>query len=368
MEIIVECQITLTDWMGMIDEMIGLILHHRTPFTFNISKLNIHNFHMRQTRHFKWLLSMLEKRVTSSRYHSFLALTLVGLDSETPFLVFKMESKSSWNETETLAPVIVPQVSQSSAFLLQQILYFTLSGYYRSMSRIFYDFSEEFSQLANVHVYGMAATGPNVLAFSHLNDPGEQEVLKATCEVYSHWNLLKEVYYNRVSLSNKLEALLSVVPGPMKTIYCYHCYLMKNDLSYLAETHHAEGVENLNLEYNNLQGLSEYLCTFLRRAPHLKILNLKGTGMTEEERIGVLCALQECPDLDTLVLFEDDGMVSSECYQTMTQLACTLPNLKTFFMFPLRYEPFDKIYRKSVVNTCKTVLTDSGRNDLQLWY
>ena len=71
MEIIVECQITFTDWLGMIDEMIGLILHHQSPFTFNIARLNIDNFHVRQTRHFKWLLSMLEKKVLHSVSLSF---------------------------------------------------------------------------------------------------------------------------------------------------------------------------------------------------------------------------------------------------------------------------------------------------------
>lgn len=236
------------------------------------------------------------------------------------------------------------------------------------MSRIFYDFSEEFSELSNVHVYGMAATGPNILAFSNPNEPGEQDVLEATCQVFSHWQSLQEVYYNRVSLTNKLGPLLSTLQKPLKTIYCYHCYLGEKDVKYLAESHHAKAVQTLILDYNTLEGFGEYICDFITNAPCLRILNLKGTDLTEEERINVLCALQTCPNMDTLVLYEEDNMVSTECYETMVQLACVLPNLKTFYLFPFRYEPFDQIYRKAVLDMCQEILISNERTDLQLWY
>ena len=252
--------------------------------------------------------------------------------------------------------------------LLQKILYFTLSGFFRSMSRIFYDFAEEFSELSNVKIYGMAATGPNILAFSNPNEPGEQEILEATCEVYTHWKSVQEVYYNRISLTNKFGELLSSLQKPLKTIYCYHCYLTEKDIRYLADSHHAKAVETLILDYNNLGGLGEYICSFIASAPHLRILNLKGTELNEEERIEVLCALQACPNMDTLVLYEEDNMVSTECYETMVQLACALPNLKTFYLFPLRYKPFDQIYRETVVGSCQGILGASDRTDLELWY
>ena len=236
------------------------------------------------------------------------------------------------------------------------------------MSRIFYDFTEEFSQLSNIKIYGMAATGPNILAFSNPNEPREQEVLEATRSVYSNWKSLREIYYNKISLSNKFGAMLSNLQEPLKTIYCYHCYLTEDDIRYLAECHHAKTVETLILDYNNLGGFGKYICSFIGNAPHLKILNLKGTGLHEEERIEVLGALQACPNMDTLVLYEDDNMVSQECYETLVQLSCTLPNLKTFYIFPLRYEPFDQIYRETVVESCQQVLTASKRTDLALWY
>ena len=248
------------------------------------------------------------------------------------------------------------------------ILYFTLSGFFRSVSRIFYDFSEEFSELINIHIHAMAATGPNVLAFSQPNQPSEQEVLEATCRVHSHWKSLEEIYYNRVSLTNKLGPLLSNFRGPLKTIYCYHCYLNESDIRYLAESHHAKTVQVLTLDYNKLKGLGEYICSFVSNAPNLTILNLKGTGLDEDERINLLCALQACPNIHTLVLYEDDDMVSIQCYETMVQLACTLSALTTFFIFPLRYDPFDQIYRQSIVDTCQEILVTSDRSDLELWY
>ena len=256
----------------------------------------------------------------------------------------------------------------SCCIFLQMIVYFTLSGFFRSVSRIFYDFSEEFSELINVHIYAMAATGPNILAFSQPNEPSEQQVLEATCYVHSKWKSLEEIYYNRVSLTNKLGPLLSNLQGPLKTIYCYHCYLNQNDISYLAHSHHAKAVEALTLDYNKLEGLGEHICSFVANAQSLKILHLKGTGLAEDERINLLCALQECPNIHTLVLYEDDNMVSMECYEMMVQLSCNLSALKTFYLFPLRYGPFDQIYRQSIVDSCQEILVTNNRLDIELWY
>ena len=64
-EIHVDCQANLSDWMSMADEFFGLIVSHRTPFTIKIHRLSVTNYQMRQAPGLRWLLAMIDKEVSS---------------------------------------------------------------------------------------------------------------------------------------------------------------------------------------------------------------------------------------------------------------------------------------------------------------
>ena len=65
LKVLTDCQINMTDWVAMIDEMTALILQHHTPFRMVITKLSVESFHQRETPHLRWLLSMIDPKVSS---------------------------------------------------------------------------------------------------------------------------------------------------------------------------------------------------------------------------------------------------------------------------------------------------------------
>ncbi len=251
---------------------------------------------------------------------------------------------------------------------MQGILYLTVSGFRRSMAILFSYFEEEFSQFENLHVFGTASTGPNVLVYSNPGEPGEMDELKALVSVYSHWRNLAELYYNDVSLTNKLGALLTALQNPLKVLYCYRCYLKEKDIADLADSHHCTGMEALTLEKNKLQYLGHYLCSFIAKSPNLKNLNVKDTLLTEEEKVNVLCALQGCDKVETLVMYDKESIESVEGYETMIQLACAIPSMNEFYIFPLKHEEFDAFYREDIEEKCGEIQKSTGRKDLSFYY
>ena len=62
---ILDCQLNLSDWIGMNDEILGLVLHTMTPFRLKVNKLSITNFHVRNTDCFKWFLNTIDSEVRS---------------------------------------------------------------------------------------------------------------------------------------------------------------------------------------------------------------------------------------------------------------------------------------------------------------
>ncbi len=251
---------------------------------------------------------------------------------------------------------------------LQGILYLTVSGFRRSMAILFSYFQEEFSQFENLHVYGTASTGPNVLVYSNPGEPSEMDELSALVSVHSHWNSLSELYYNDVSLANKLGALLMALKNPLKVLYCYKCYLKEKDIEDLADSHHCTGMEALTLEKNKLQYMGHHLCSFIEKSPNLKNLNIKDTLLTEEEKVNVLCALQGCGKVETLVMYDKESIESVEGYETMIQLACVIPSMKHFYIYPLKHEEFDAFYREEVEQRCEEIQKTNGRKDLNFYY
>ena len=65
-EIHIDSEANLSQWVSMADEILGLMVAARTPFRYKVSKLAINNFHMRQSQHLRWLLSMIDKKVGRS--------------------------------------------------------------------------------------------------------------------------------------------------------------------------------------------------------------------------------------------------------------------------------------------------------------
>ncbi len=68
-DIYMETNVSLDEWTGLLDEMLGLVLQQQTHFKLKITKIAVNNFHIRQAKQLRWLLSITDKQVCSGPSH-----------------------------------------------------------------------------------------------------------------------------------------------------------------------------------------------------------------------------------------------------------------------------------------------------------
>lgn len=241
-------------------------------------------------------------------------------------------------------------------------------GYRRSIACSLHDVYEELKALPHLVRFTWATAGPKLLKVFGSDGPTDEEILVKSADVLHAWKELKEVFFNGVTLKNQLAILLHALPNPLEVIYLNKNDLGISDLNYLSYCHHLSTLRELTLERTDLSGLGEYVVELARNAGSLVYFSIKDTNIQEHHRIQVVEALQEAMVLRILSIYDGDGMLSDDGYQVIVHLACNIPSLKYFYLFPFNYEPFEKTLRQQVLMAATQILAEHKRQDLQLAY
>ena len=226
---------------------------------------------------------------------------------------------------------------------------------------------EHLAQLHNLKSVYIATTGP-VVGYFGVDHPTMDEVFEKMSEIFSNWHFLEQFNTSRMVLTNKLPRLFGSLQYPLTNINLYAARLSKEDLSYLATSHHMGSLQQVELAYNDFRGMATELCDMLRNASSLTVLSLKMSEMQLHEKVQVMQALQSCPNLHKLAMYENEDMLSTAGYDTVIELACLLPWLKEFYIFPFQYKPFELFFRTTVYTSACRILDEQKRTDLKLLY
>ena len=65
-QICLESTVSLTEWVAMIDDIIGLCTQDLSPFRYGFTKLSVDNFYIVDSKLLKWLLSVINIEVKQS--------------------------------------------------------------------------------------------------------------------------------------------------------------------------------------------------------------------------------------------------------------------------------------------------------------
>ena len=213
----------------------------------------------------------------------------------------------------------------------------------------------------------ISTTGP-VMGYLGPEHPTGEELHLETVRIFSNWHCLCELYTSRVVLTDQVAGLLGALRQPLTKINLYSARLSGDDISYLARSHHIEHLQQIEIAYNDFRGKGEELCDMLRNASSLAVLGLKMSLLRLHEKIQVMQVLQNCLMLHTLAMYENEDMLSTSGYETIVDLACAVPSLQEFYIFPIEYKPFALFFRSAVWARCCEILCRQNRTDLKLFY
>ena len=228
-----------------------------------------------------------------------------------------------------------------------------------------WDIGDFLQRFENIHSFGMGTMGPKLLTYA---EPSVEEITLATCQVLNKWRHLSELHLLGTVLKLQVNHLLSAIPNTLKKLKLAACSLHRFDLLSVANSHHVNHLEDLNLEKNDLRGMGNELCTVLKKSSCLVNLSLKETNLTLEDKIEVLNVLQGSKTINLLLLYENEAMVTAEGYIAMIEMGCHIVSLKKFYLFPFNYKPFEVSLRRIVESSCCKLLTKHNRDDLCLAY
>ena len=63
MEIYLDTKVSLTEWIAMIDQIIGLSTQQLSPFRFKFTQLSVDNFTIEDSKLLKWFLEVADLEV-----------------------------------------------------------------------------------------------------------------------------------------------------------------------------------------------------------------------------------------------------------------------------------------------------------------
>lgn len=221
--------------------------------------------------------------------------------------------------------------------------------------------------LTGLKKFGLGTSGPKMKLLGE-SDPTSEELLQNSLEILGCWPNLKELYFIGLTMTCEVEQWLEAVCNPLEKLILYACKVSTADLEYLSQSNHLSALQELGMEHTNLRGMGGLLCEIIHNAPNLTLLNLKDSQLQLHEKTDILYALQTRQIIQTLLLFENEDMLSTAGYEVVTELACAITSLKSFYVFPFNYRPFEVFYRESVEQTCQTLLLKNKRTDLILHY
>ena len=238
----------------------------------------------------------------------------------------------------------------------------------KSISLVIWHFHDLLVQFVKLKIFALASVGPPLIKNLDGSGPTQEQLLERTQEVFRTWTELEEVYFNRIHISNQVEAMLSQLQSPLKLMYFYAAELRQPDVEYLSKSHHIHNLHSLTLEKNSLRGMGAEMTELVRNAYAIETLNIKDTEMQLHEKIGLMTCLQSSETINVIVLHETEDMVSSDGYQQLVELSCSMKNLKHFYIFPFCYKPFEIFFRQKAQELCEAILVAYKRTDIQLYY
>ena len=242
-------------------------------------------------------------------------------------------------------------------------------GYRKSVSLAFYEFVQEFQDFSQLTWFAWATSGPKLLRVFDSEGPAQEVVLSRSVEVLSTWRNLRQALFNRVTLTDQVGSLLGALHCPLQVLFFRSNHLSLRDLEYLSQSHHVETLRELTMEKMDLHDMGHCIATLARKASHLKTLNLQDLNLREEDQIEIMLALQDTAlELETLVLLDNESHLMSDSYELIAELACSLPKLEMFYIFPFNYGPFERDMREFVEALCSGIVSRRGRDDLILAY
>ena len=237
-------------------------------------------------------------------------------------------------------------------------------GHRKSVAMAFYNFHNEFKQLSNITWFAWATSGPRVLRL----DVEPDAILLRSVDVMHTWSNLSELFFNNVTLTNQVAPLLDAVAAPLRLLFFRCNYLNRADLAYLASCRHLAALRELTLEKMDLHPMNDHLATLAQNARRLTALNFQNINLDDEDKVNILLALQGSDLLKTLVLLDDDFFSLSDSYQLTVELACELPRLEVFYLFPLHCPVPSRGHMVHAEEMCARILSERGRTDLIVAY
>uniref|UniRef100_UPI00398F59CC leucine-rich repeat-containing protein 14-like isoform X2 n=1 Tax=Pristiophorus japonicus TaxID=55135 RepID=UPI00398F59CC len=155
-----------------------------------------------------------------------------------------------------------------------------------------------------------------------------EESFQNMVSVFSQLPNVKELNLASSRLSGRIRELLSVLQKPLESLELAYCYLLPNDATYLANSHHAPFLRKLDLSGNNLSDvLLSPFCQFLQQAStSLVYLDIMECRVMDRQLSSFLPALRQCSQLQYFSCFCNP--ISSEGLKALLHTAVQLPALK----------------------------------------
>lgn len=217
--------------------------------------------------------------------------------------------------------------------------------------------------------FGLGTSGPRVHLPEDSRVPSVQELLECYATVLATFPNLQDLYFIGLNLRHQLHALIKDIPNPLTKICLHACNLSRDDIeSFLNTKHCSLDLTELGLQFNKLAGMAGDICEMILRSRLVK-LDLRESMLNFEEKLQIMSALGTAEHLETLCLYENEDMLSVAEYQHVIELACAVPNLQRFYIFPFNFKPFEILIRKKLEPACEEILALNGRaSDLMLQY
>ena len=221
-----------------------------------------------------------------------------------------------------------------------------------------------FHELTSMNI---STTGP-AMCYRGEDDPSDADLLLATTQVFSAFHNLTELYFSKIILTKQLQYYFGALVTPLKCINLYAAKLDREDLVYMAHSHHIGSIVRMELAYNEFHDMCNELCHMLLQARQLEVLSLKMSMLEYHEKVAVMLVLTEQGVIKTLCMYENENMLSANGYNDIVELACDVKSLTEFYLWPYNYKPFELFFRPVVTESCQLIAKKRGRGDLKLLY
>ena len=241
-------------------------------------------------------------------------------------------------------------------------------GKRQATERVIWDLRDVLPNFRSLEQFSLGTSGPRVHLPEENRIPSLQQLLECYANSLSALPDLQDLYFIGIGLRYQLHGLLKGIQQPLSKIVLHACDLSREDIELFIDTKHCSWhLVELGLQFNKLSGMAGEICEIVLRSRLVK-LDLRETMLTFEEKAQILTALGTATHLETLHMYENEDMLTVAEYQTIVELACAVPNLAKFYIFPFNFKPFEILIRKKLEPACEEIMSLNGRMDMILQY